>query len=329
MRFATAVVFHLIPAMIALFSVTLVAQIPSGREVPVETKAKTVVDMTPAELLRFYHKELSDLEFSPSQDELSNLLEKMGERVSAFFRDFANTSAKEHVVMQMSCRTGLFNQRESNFLYLIMPRSTLTGIFFSEYRTDKKNRPVDRTAELGSFMLSSGYAGLCLYLDPSHQANSRFRYLGRETGQPRPHVLAFAQEPESEDYLAQYCELGSSKSIRYLVQGFVWVMPGAELSMSPTLANVKAQQNDTDSCQILRMRTSMQSPGKDFLKEQITDIRYQRVRFDSTGQQLWLPREVDVRWELPDWTYRNRHRYSDYQLFGIETDYSIGQPKID
>jgi hypothetical protein len=88
-------------------------------------------------------------------------------------------------------------------------------------------------------------------------------------------------------------------------------------------------QNDTDSYQILRMRTSMQSPGKDFLKEQITDIRYERVKFDSTGQQLWLPREVDVSWKLPDWTYRNRHRYSDYQLFGVETDYSISQPKID
>jgi hypothetical protein len=88
-------------------------------------------------------------------------------------------------------------------------------------------------------------------------------------------------------------------------------------------------ENDTDSYQILRMRTSMQSPEKDFLKEQITDIRYQRVKLDRTGQQLWLPREVNVSWELPDWIYRNRHICSDYQLFGVETDYSIGQPKID
>jgi hypothetical protein len=329
MRFETPIVLPLVPAIMILFSGTLIAQIPAAPEIPVETKAKTAVDMTPAELLRSYHKELSDLEFSPSQDELSNLLEKLGVRVSAFFRDFANTSAKEHVVMQMSGRGGLFTQRESSFLYLIMPRSTLTGIFFSEYRTDKKNRPVNRIEELGPFMLSSGYAGLCLYLDPSHQVNSVFRYLGRGRGQPRAHVIAFAQKPESGDYLAQYSELSSSKSMRFLVQGFIWVMPGAGWIAPREVSVAKDWQNDADSFQILRMRTSMQSPGKDFLKEQITDIRYERVRFDSTGRQLWLPREVNVSWELPNWTYRNRHRYSDYQLFGVESDYSIGQPKID
>ena len=117
--------------------------------------------------------------------------------------------------------------------------------------------------------------------------------------------------------------------MRYLVQGFIWVLPGAGL-IGPREVNVaNDRQNDADSFQILRMRTSMQSPAKDWLREQITDIVYQRVKFDSTGRKLWLPREVNVSWELPNRTYRNRHRYSDYQLFGVESDYSIVQPKID
>ena len=95
-----------------------------------------------------------------------------------------------------------------------------------------------------------------------------------------------------------------------LVQGFVWLDPG--------------------SCQISRMKTSMQFPEKKtILKEQITDVLYENVEFENGGRQFWLPREVNVSWELPDWTYRNQHKYSDYHLFSVESDYRISKPEIN
>jgi hypothetical protein len=51
------------------------------------------------------------------------------------------------------------------------------------------------------------------------------------------------------------------------------------------------------------------------------------IEFDNTHQQFWLPREVYVSWEFPNYTYCNLHKYSDYHLFAVESDYKVTQPK--
>lgn len=295
----------------ALFSSTTTSQTPPVQISPAEAIGKTVIDMTAEELLQAYHKELSHLEFNQSQDELHYLLEKVGERVESFFRDFSNTSSKERVVMQRYGFNGLLlGTLHKEFRYLILTRSVESGLpWIEEDRADKENLSIKQEVVPG-FLVSSGHASLCIYLHPSHQAYSRFRYLGRETKKPRSHVIAFAQKPELKDYLARYSEFNSSTWIRYLVQGFVWL--------------------DPDSYQILRMRTSMQLPERPTnLKEQVSDIHYAAVQFDGTKKTFWLPREVDCRWDFPDLFYSNQHKYSDYQLFNVESDYKITQPKVN
>jgi hypothetical protein len=297
---------------------------------PNKTSAITVVDMPASELLKIYRKELSYLDIAVADDQLNGLLKKTGERVEAFFRDFSNVSAKELILMQKKLAdsepgqyspsmTGelqsllAMNNRSvqnitKDFNYIILPRFEAIGFSFTEYRTDKKNRVIDPKTASGSFVMSSGYAGLCLFFHPMHQASTRFRYLGRETKAPRAHVIAFAQKPESGDNLSQYFNINSSKSIRFLTQGFVWL--------------------DPDSYQIIRMRTSMQFPEqKTILREQITDALYKKVDFDDTRQQFWLPSEVKVRWELPGLVYWNLHKYSDYHWFTVESDSKIAPLK--
>ena len=145
--------------------------------------------------------------------------------------------------------------------------------------------------------------------------NSHFRYLGRETKKPGAHAIAFAQKPEAGDYLSKYSEVGSSTPIRYLVQGLVWL--------------------DPDSYQILRMHTSLLLPEKQtMLKGTNADIVYGKVQFDNRGREFWLPREINVGWRflLADGTaliYHNQHKYSDYHLFTVDTDYEITQPKVN
>jgi hypothetical protein len=234
-------------------------------------------------------------------------MEKAGERVAALFRDFSNTSAKEEVRMQSLSRGMLRRSAKREYNYLILPKSSEGKVFFTEYRTDKENRAADQKLELG-FAISSGYAGLCLYLHPSHQPYSRFRYLGRESRKPRAHVIAFAQKTEPGEYMISYYDADTKVSVNFLVQGFVWL--------------------DPDSYDILRMRTFMQVPYT-ILKEQITDILYEKVEFENTKKQFWLPSEANVSFEIPDWTFRNQHKYSDYHLFSVESDYKIGQPKTD
>ena len=153
-------------------------------------------------------------------------------------------------------------------------------------------------------MVSLGYAGHCYYFDPGHQPNADFRYLGRETGRQRNHIIAFAQKTESADYLSCYYDSSSSTVIRFLVQGFVWVIP--------------------DTYQISRIYTSMlslETPAS--LMAASADVFYQKITFGDNPREFWLPKDVQVEWEFPEITYMTRHRYSDYHLFTVEADYEI------
>ncbi len=326
-----------------------VPQTPSQEETQAEAENKTVVDMTVEELRQFYPNELSGLKFDLNQDQLDYLLKRAGDRVITFFSYFPNTASKEQVRLQryLSARqddrmkkrsqpsllernmlsgtdasiavlnvkiSEVLSERSEVFNYLILPESGKTGMSWVEDRADKKNRPVNQTAIPG-YIMSSGHAGYCQYLHPSHQPNSHFRYLGREKKKPRAHVIAFAQKPEAGDYMSQFSEATSHASIRFLVQGFVWL--------------------DPDTYQILRMRTDLLLPErKTELTETITDIYYDRVKFRGALREFWLPQEINVSWEFPqtdrlNLIYRNQHRYSDYHLFSVESDYKIAQPDIN
>jgi VWFA-related protein len=339
--------FDIVPSK----SSTLAAKKSEPPEVPAAEK-KTVVEMTAKELVRAYHDELSSVEFSQSQEPLNVLLKRAGDNVISFFHDLPNISAKELVRMQRYIQTNGFPEsrqqpalmnREDNaaanasvgekklgimamavggksfvehieeFSYLIVPGSDPGGTALMEDRADKTNKPLNEKAMAGHIM-SKGHAGKCLYLHPDHQANSYFRYLGREKIKPYAHVIAFSQKPEAKDYLAQFTDRESSTPIRLLVQGFVWI--------------------DPDSYQILRMRTNLlQTEVTANLKETITDIRYGKAKFDNSSRNFWLPREINVSWEFPRMmdilVYRNQHKYSDYHLFTVTSDYKIASPKPD
>ncbi len=310
-----------------------VSQSPLQKETSIEEKGKTVIEMSEKELRKF-DTAFTFLKFNPRQDELASLLEKAGERVVAFFRDFSNTSSKETIKL---ARTGgrqvidsitwglpIMERREENFNYFIMPGTGKAGISWVEDRADKKNNPVNQKAIPG-YMMSTGYASLCMYLHPDHQPNSRFRYLGRESKKPYAYVIAFAQKPESGDYLAQYTDMPEPIKIRYMAQGFV--TPEPEKIRYAVQGFVWI---NPDSYQIMRIRTRMLSPEKPgTLKRTMTDVQYDKVRFDDTQREFWLPKTAYIYWEFSNWTYINQHEYSDYHLFSVETEYKIKQPKAE
>jgi hypothetical protein len=283
---------------------------------------KTVIDMSAEELRQSYPGQLKALKFDPNQSPLDDLLKKTGESVLGFFRDFANVSAKERVEMLRKHKvsydaesrtftdcTGLHTSSEGDgrveeYQYLILAGKN--GASWAEDRTDKKNRPVNLNEQHG-FMLSAGYARYSLYLHPSHQANSSFRYLGRETNPPGAHVIAFVQKPEAKDYLGEYFESGVPTPIGLLVQGFVWI--------------------DPDSHQILRMYTRLLSPERPIkLKGMTADIVYGKVLLGDGSRVSMLPQEIHVDWDMPFCKCTNRHKYSDYHLFSVQSDYRITQP---
>jgi len=266
--------------------------------------------MTAAELHRLFPSELADLEFDHNQDGLSLLLQKAGEKVEAFFRYFTNTYSKEQVRLQRFRWDGVEEASASkDYRYLILSHAGEEVISFEEDRVDSKGNPLTQDETFG-FFISAGYATLTLYIHPSHQMGSRFRYLGRQTSKHRAYVIAFAQKPEAGDYLSTYSSNIFLESTRLLVQGIAWV--------------------DPDTYQIVRMRTNLLATEDPVsLREQTADIQFSEVRFKDMPQSFWLPRDVQVSWKLAGGkSFSNRHRYSDYQLFTIESYDKIDRPQI-
>jgi len=290
---------------------------------------KLVVDMSIDELRRYYRSECSNLVFDSNQGELPSILKTAGAGVEALFRDLSNTSSKEQVLLQN--RSAIVKRQQSRlpgsisteqpassseeFYYLLLPappeagagigrgRTTLySGVPWKEERVDKRGRPVD-LKRLSNFAITSGFAFHCIYLHPQHQAGSRFRYLGREN-RSGLRVIAFAQKPEIPDYLTAY--VNESISVQYLVQGFIWLHP--------------------DNYQIVRIETRMISPAGP-LERQSTKVDYREFHFEGISQSFWLPSEVTVEMKVQGVVYHNWHRYSDYHLFDIQSDYKILPPK--
>lgn len=379
-----AVAVHLLDFKVAGRQSVDRAAVPRNTLAPPKVPAKTVVDMAKDELVRL-NPELSNLEWVADGAELDLLLQKAGEKVVTFFRDFPDTASKEVVRMQrylsesresrqgrdqrqpelmvpgaegpeaaplvdprgrefcklLNCIPGdirglciqlgcskietpeihttsparvLLQEYQAEFNFFILPGSRETGALWIEDRVHRNNRPLN-PREMSGFILSSGHTFHCMYLHPSRQPNSRFRYLGRENRKPRAHVLAFAQKPESGDFLARFSDAANDVTTRFLVQGFIWI--------------------DPETFQVLRMRTSMLVPERPTdLRETISDIVYTKVQFDDAGREFWLPREINVSWEFPvtdrlDLVYRNQHRYMDYRLFTVASDYEISVPARD
>lgn len=278
----------------------------------------TVVDLSFQDLRNRYGAELHDLEFDENQQDLGLLLKKAGENVEAFFKNIHDTSSKEQIIMQRLREDGKVEASlKASFDYLLLSRPDPTGTSIEEYRTDSQGKSVKlrtdskalpaKLDKTSGYMVTSGFAGHCIFLHPSHRFGSRFRYLGKQASAPHAQVIAFAQRPEAGDFLAA---IGSNNLTPVLLQGLVWV--------------------DPQTYQIVRLRTDLLEPPSRYgVTRQTTEVRFSEVHLQGIPEVFWLPREVVVTVERysvasvknrPILTaYRNTHTYSGYKLFTVES----------
>jgi hypothetical protein len=296
----------------------------ANREQEIYAHARTVVDMTVSELRRDFSKECHDLAFADNQAELSQLLREVGENVEALIRDIPDTTSKEQIHRErLSVRAtvratfdSISNQHEKNsvpdyaadqkYNYLVLPSKT--GLW-EEIRTDTKGSPLPERTVTDSFMITSGFAGLSIFFHPQHQQDCRFRLLGRQTADSKAYLIAFAQKPETRLAMSTFASPTTLTPALIMYQGLAWV--------------------DPENHQILRIRTDLLAPRKDVqLAKQTTEVWYQEVHFRDIPHAFWLPREVQVTIEWSDMTYRNRHRYSEYMVFSVESRDKLEQLKV-
>jgi hypothetical protein len=244
------------------------------------------------------------LSFTKDQEKLGPLLQHVGERMVAFFHTFKDTSSAEEVLLQVTNNRGVSRTTRNKYMYLMLPDSR-SEYTIEEYRADDKGEPLDLAGSDAGFLLAARLLGQLRFFLPGMQPESEFRYLGT-TSNPDAHVIAFAQKPDEPTTVGTIMTPNGVKILLY--QGLVWI--------------------DAQTYQVLRMKSDLLAPRTDiWLDRQTTDIEFQEVRF-SDERTLWLPREVRVEAAYLHMMYRNRHRYSDYKRFTVDSKDEIKRPVV-
>ena len=254
--------------------------------------------------------ELKGLVPDEDQSQLESVLRKVGEGVEALFQNFPGTSSHEEIQMEALHSNGTVAQTQiQHFEYLMVRTSDENGLRISEYRTDKAgNRATPGGGTDGArYMVTLGFASGPLIFHPDYQAGSSLRLIGHQSLNGHDTlVIAFAQRPASAKMLEEFKTNNGSAVV--LIQGIAWV--------------------DAASYQVLRMRTDLLNPAPEVqLEAQATDVRFGEVHFPGSKQALWLPQDVAVTVHWNGRTFRNRHHYSDFELFQVRTRQQIKAPK--
>jgi hypothetical protein len=272
----------------------------------------------PLPLLKMKIKELDGLKAETSQVDLTTVLDKVGEVIVAQMPRVPNLIAQEDVAqeqptppvglsagslnanarMQMDRITQAANTQDQalvpqnwkRFEYVVLaePQSG-GGILFNESRKDL-NKGHHAAGPRGI-----GFGSLWLMFVPSNIGESHFRYLGTQNVNKRPtFVVAFSQDPALVK-MPGVIETDNGQ-MPLLYQGVAWI--------------------DQESYRIVRIRTDLLSPLPHIKLLQATStVDFSAVVIPKFTETLWLPKSVELTWDLNGNRLGELHRYSKYQLF--------------
>ncbi|HLY18913.1 MAG TPA: VWA domain-containing protein [Bryobacteraceae bacterium] len=258
-----------------------------------EKKAKSMADWSIADFVKAM-PELEGLEPATGQEQLAPVLAGVGRNVKTFFDALPETTAHEQIDLE---RIDWSENRKEEFNYLALPRPAKDGVAMEEYRTNAAGKRTEPQALERGFV-TRGFASMLVHFHPLYQAESQFRYLGKQSlaGHPAD-VVYFAQIPEKAR-IKQGLKT-DIRSLQIMIQGVVWI--------------------DFEDYQIVRMRTELLLPHNDpDLRRETTESRFTEVRFNDVAQVFWLPAEVTVTLNWQGMVFRNRHHYSQFQLFHVD-----------
>jgi hypothetical protein len=242
--------------------------------------------------------ELATLQPATDQHVLPMILEKTGERVDDLFDGtFVNLSAKEVISESKLNFPKPDTTQEVRYDYFIMRRGTLVQKTVEEYRLDAE----ENESPPGVGLLTSGFASSVMYFSKDFHSESTYRYLGEQKiGTRNAYAVAFAQIPAKATISVRLRKI-DGRILNLLVQGIVWV--------------------DTSNFQILQMRTDLLAPemllGKDEREDKLqTLVTFSEVQPSGIPTAMWLPSEAQVHAEIEYSSYRNVHRFTNYQSYG-------------
>ncbi len=81
---------------------------------------------------------------------------------------------------------------------------------------------------------------------------------------------------------------------------------------------------------MLRLESDLVEPIKEInLQKEHLTIEYAPVAFPKRDARLWLPDNVTLYIEYRGHRYERRHRFSEFQLFSVDTVQQTKAPSLD
>lgn len=252
--------------------------------------------------------ELKGLESNADQSRLAEILRRVGENIQTFLNNFVSTASLETI--KETRKDKFWGTRESveqQFHYLMLAQQEANAANLVEYRTNLHGREEPSDSLMADYLKTTGFASMPFFFGPQEQPLSDFRYLGQQMFDGlRTEVVAFAEHIEP-DAVRGHFVVGTT-SVPLLLQGVAWI--------------------DASGYQILRMRTDLLAPQPGAaLNRMTTVVSFAGIKFQGRPSAFWLPQEVEVTLDQGKFIYANRHRYSDYQLFKVEAQENLQEPK--
>jgi hypothetical protein len=251
--------------------------------------------------------ELREIRPAADQQQLAMILNKTGAEVDDFFKNVVDLVSQEEIQQERLGSFGISEvKKRMRDSYLILRRGNGARADFDEFRMDEQGNRMDEVSSHRGFLVTSGFALICVHFSTAFQWDSRFRYLGdQKIGGRDTYVVAFAQLPD-EASLSVTMSGPRGTIAHILTQGIAWV--------------------DKENFHILRMRTDLLTRQPEIgLDRQTTKVIFSEVQLADVPTPLWLPRDVNVYVKLnksldrPEEQFRNVHHYTEYRQYRVST----------
>ena len=241
--------------------------------------------------------ELKGLKPAPDQSQLPRILDRVSASLGRFVSNFTNITALETIDESAMEATARRTSQIEQFRYLILAQPESGAFTLAEYRTDLKGREESGESLTPGFIKTTGFVSMALFLGPLEQAWSDFHHLGEQAVDGSPtEVVAFAEHVWPVAVTGHWLVGGGS--VPLLVQGVAWIR--------------------SSDYQIVKMRTDLLAPIPP-LTRMTTKVSYAMNQLDGGPPDFWLPKQVEVIVNIGRAEFTNRHKYSEYHLFRVES----------
>jgi hypothetical protein len=239
-----------------------------------------------------------------ADDSLDPVLERAAKHVSAFLDVFSDVNCTERVLQEkLGDNDKVTEKRETTFDYLVLLSNAGGELNLTESRMAAEEKK-DLPKETRPLLVSNGFSMLLLVFHPYYASGFQFSLAEGNAADPQLTAVNFQPIPGGRSPAALSIR---GREYPLALSGTAWID-----SRTGVIRKMAA-----------RIGTEMEDIGLRALR---SEVEYSTVSFHSSPGTYWLPSSATVEVESRHQRWRNRHVFSGYKRFSVNTREQMSQP---